>query len=170
MYDILNIEKSPGNQKFGLAGCEKMAMKETIVSKMRFGLVFDNVLWSKPLLSLVFFWVHVISHCSPPWWLIAPIAHGKAIVSSKWWMSVCLVFCKKIIWESYNAWAGCRLLNSKRALQCPSTYTTPGHCCYGIIWVKVNITKLSQITKATNSLKTNWNTACSVLPCGNSNE
>ena len=29
-YDILNIEKSSGNQKFGLAGCEKMAMKETI--------------------------------------------------------------------------------------------------------------------------------------------
>ena len=132
------------------------------------GLHLLPLTWFLP--QLVFFWVHVISHCSPPWWLIAPIAHGKAIVPSKWWMSVCLVFCKKIIWESYNAWAGCRLLNSKRALQCPSTYTTPGHCCYGIIWVKVNITKLSQITKATNSLKTNWNTACSVLPCGNSNE
>ena len=45
MYDILNIEKCSGNQKFGLAGCEKMAM-------MRFGLIFDNVLLSKPLLSL----------------------------------------------------------------------------------------------------------------------
>ena len=31
-YDILDIEKCSGNQKFGLAGCEKMAMKETIVS------------------------------------------------------------------------------------------------------------------------------------------
>ena len=51
-YDILDIEKCSGNQKFGLAGCEKMAMKETIVSQMRFGLVFDNVLWSKPLVSL----------------------------------------------------------------------------------------------------------------------
>ena len=48
----MDIEKCSGNQKFGLAGCEKMAMKETIVSKMRFGLVFDNVLWSKPLVSL----------------------------------------------------------------------------------------------------------------------
>ena len=51
-YDILDIEKCSGNQKFGLAGCEKMAMKETIVSQMRFGMVFDNVLWSKPLVSL----------------------------------------------------------------------------------------------------------------------
>ena len=49
----MDIEKCSGNQKFGLAGCEKMDMKETIVSQMRFGLVFDNVLWSKPLVSLV---------------------------------------------------------------------------------------------------------------------
>ena len=27
-YDLLDIEKSSGNQKFGLAGCEKMAMNE----------------------------------------------------------------------------------------------------------------------------------------------
>ena len=31
-YDILDIEKCSGNQKFNLAGCEKMDMKETIVS------------------------------------------------------------------------------------------------------------------------------------------
>ena len=122
--------------------------------------------WFLP--QMVFFWVHVISPCPPPRWLIAPKAHGKAIVPSKWWKSVCLVFCKKNYMGILQRLS--RLSSSKRALQCPSTYTTPGHCCYGIIWVKVNITKLGQITKATNSLKTNWNAACSVLPCGNSNE
>ena len=30
--DHMDIEKCSGNQKFGLAGCEKMAMKDTIVS------------------------------------------------------------------------------------------------------------------------------------------
>ena len=43
----MDIEKCSGNQKFGLAGCKKMAMKETIISYMRFGL-----LWSDPLVSL----------------------------------------------------------------------------------------------------------------------
>ena len=40
----MDIEKCSGNQKFNLAGCEKMDMKETIVSYMRSGLIFDNVL------------------------------------------------------------------------------------------------------------------------------
>ena len=48
----MDIEKCSGNQKFGLAVCVKMAMKETIVSYMRFGLVFDNVLWSELVVSL----------------------------------------------------------------------------------------------------------------------
>ena len=59
----MDIEKCSGNQKFCLAGCEKMAMKETIVSLMRFGLVFDNVLWSEPVVSLLVTVISIAQGC-----------------------------------------------------------------------------------------------------------
>ena len=39
---------------FGLAESGKMAVEETIVSQLRFGLVFDNRLWRELLVSLIY--------------------------------------------------------------------------------------------------------------------